>query len=189
MKKVKTNAVKRQNNLKLFCYFVFITCFLALTGCDSSTSRDSLEEFVKEVREQEKSEIDKLPEEKTLPKVEYTESKSRSPFQTSDEFVRGKFSNLNASNKPDADRVKEPLENYSLKELRMVGTLKKSDGTYWGLIKNADNTIYKVKPGNYIGNNYGKVTKVSDKELEIDELISDSFGSWRSNKVIIKLQE
>lgn len=69
----------------------------------------------------------------------------------------------------------------------MVGSLKSEDGTYWALIKDNNNMIYKVKNGNYIGKNFGKITKVSSEGIELEEIISDSLGSWKSNSIFMKL--
>lgn len=188
---IMEKAIKIKNQrtrARIITLFSFIV-LLGLNACDKSTNRQDLELFVSEIKSKPKNDIDKLPEEQKTTIVKYLGINKRSPFVTSDQYVRSQVGESNSTNKPDISRAKEVLENYKLRTLKMVGTLKKSDGTYWALILDENNIIHKVKVGNYIGSNFGKITKVSDKEIEINELISDSLGSWRNNTVIMQLQD
>lgn len=162
---------------------------LALTGCDGSNSRQDLELFVKSVKKNTNKKADFLPEETKSFEYRYLGKGKRSPFVTPRQYVMSQVKDSHNADKPDIERKKEVLEQYELKDLKMVGTLKKGDGTYWGLVKDRENIVYKVTVGNYIGKNYGEILSVSDKEMEIKESITNGYDGWIINKVIMHLNE
>lgn len=166
---------------------VSFVMILFLYGCEVSTERSELEEFINNTKKMAKQKIDELPEEKESIIYNYIGLNNRSPFQTSEDYIRGQMEHVDGANKPDIGRKKEILEGFDLNDLTMVGSLKSEDGTYWALIKDSNSMIYKVKPGNYIGRNFGKITNVSAEGIEIDELVSDSLGTWKTNNVLMKL--
>jgi type IV pilus assembly protein PilP len=88
---------------------------------------------------------------------------------------------------PPADHKKEPLEAFSLETLKMVGTLNQNKTTY-ALIK-ADNNLYRVRPGNFLGTNYGKITAISETEVTIKELVQDANGDWVERPNTLQLSE
>lgn len=97
---------------------------------------------------------------------------------------------INASSnglEPDQNRPKEALEAYPLDTLSLVGMIEK-DKIKYGLIK-ADKTIYQIKLGNYIGQNFGMVVKITDSELEIKEIVQDAAGDWVERMNKLELQE
>ena len=77
---------------------------------------------------------------------------------------------------PDLNRRKEPLESYPLESLKMVGTLQQGKAVY-ALVK-ADNTVYRVKSGNYIGQNFGLISNIGDTEIKLKEIVQDTAGDW-----------
>ena len=89
---------------------------------------------------------------------------------------------------PDLNRPKEPLESFSLETLKMVGALSRK-GLIHAVIKTPDNAIYHVKKGNYIGQNFGLVTQISDSEVTLREIVQDSAGDWSERISTLILQE
>ncbi len=89
--------------------------------------------------------------------------------------------------KPDVDRPKEPLEAYALESLKMVGTLQQRKQVY--AIVKADAGLYRVRVGNYLGQNFGVITKISDSEIKLRELIQDAGGDWTERESTLLLQE
>jgi type IV pilus assembly protein PilP len=77
--------------------------------------------------------------------------------------------------RPDPNRRKEELESYALDSLRMVGTLEQEEQT-WGLVKTSDGTIHRVAPGNYLGQNDGRITQISEEKIELIELVPTGSG-------------
>lgn len=167
----------------------FIIILVTMTGCDRISSQKELELFVIQTKSMAKKKAEVLPEDLATLDYKYLGKGQRSPFVTPKEYILSQVSDAKGSNRPDVARTKEVLEQYDLQDLKMVGTLKKSDGTSWGLIKDSENIVYKIKIGNFIGKNFGKVVRVTDKQIEINESISNSYGGWITNSVIIKMED
>jgi type IV pilus assembly protein PilP len=89
--------------------------------------------------------------------------------------------------KPDLTRPKEPLEAYPLESVKMVGTLTRDRQNY-ALIK-ADSGLYRVRVGNYVGQNFGVITKITEGEVILRELVQDSAGDWTERESSLLLQE
>jgi type IV pilus assembly protein PilP len=91
------------------------------------------------------------------------------------------------TNAPDTKRPREPLEAYPLESLKMVGTLSQK-GVDYALVR-ADNNLYRVKVGNYMGQNFGIITGITDNEIDLKELVQDASGDWTERKVSLQLLE
>lgn len=89
--------------------------------------------------------------------------------------------------KPDLNRPKEPLESYPLESLRMVGVLQQSKQTF-ALVK-ADTSLYRVKVGNYLGQNFGLVTSIGENQVQLRELVQDATGDWTERQSTMQLLE
>jgi len=88
---------------------------------------------------------------------------------------------------PELNRRKEALEAFPLDAMTMVGSLMKQ-GQPVALVK-VDNLLYQVRPGNYLGQNYGKITKVGESEVVLRELVQDAAGEWVERVATLQLQE
>jgi len=89
--------------------------------------------------------------------------------------------------RPDLDRPKEPLELHPLETLKYVGVMTKKKVSY-GIVQ-ADSTLYQVKIGNYMGQNFGVVVDISESEITLRELVQDSAGDWVERTSTLLLQE
>jgi type IV pilus assembly protein PilP len=89
---------------------------------------------------------------------------------------------------PNLTRRKEPLEAYPIENLRMVGTLQQNKATY-ALVKSPDNNLFRVKSGNYVGQNFGLVTDISESAIKLKEIIQDSGGDWTERISTMTLAE
>jgi type IV pilus assembly protein PilP len=89
---------------------------------------------------------------------------------------------------PDFNRAREPLEAEPLDSLRMVGTLERA-GTSWALVRMSDSTIHRVKPGNYLGQNHGKIVSITESEVELTEIVPDGLGGWMERQAALALSE
>lgn len=88
---------------------------------------------------------------------------------------------------PELTRRKEALESYPLDTMAMVGSLIKA-GQPVALVK-VENLLYQVRPGNYLGQNYGRVIKISETELTLREIVQDAIGEWIERTATLQLQE
>lgn len=89
---------------------------------------------------------------------------------------------------PDFDRNREELEGHTLDSLRMMGTLEK-DEEVWGIIRSPDAIIHRVKVGNYMGKNYGKIINISEERIELTEIVPDGQGGWTERDAALALIE
>ena len=90
--------------------------------------------------------------------------------------------------RPDMHRVKEPLEAFSLSGLKMVGTID-MNSTLWGLIKGDGNNIYRVKVGNHMGKNDGKIISIDKKKIELIEIVPGKPGRFVEQSTTLSLTE
>jgi len=160
-----------------------------LSACSGDPTAD-LQSYVEEVKSQQKSSIEPLPEFEPFDSFEYAAGELRDPF-TPPVFSHTPATVAQATSngvKPDFDRPTEPLEEYPLDSLRMVGTLAQNDES-WALILDTDDTIHRVQRGNYMGQNHGKITKVSEFEVELTEIIPDGLGGWMERPASITISE
>ena len=88
---------------------------------------------------------------------------------------------------PDMNRRKEPLEAFPLEQLKMVGTLSQAGVTY-ALVR-AEKTLYRVKKGNYLGQNFGLITEITDTEVKLKEIVQDTAGDWTERQSVLPLLE
>ena len=164
-----------------------LAALLALGGCDAVEHAD-LQAELRDLTKDAKGKVDPLPEMQPYEPVEY------SAFDLPDPFGPAKIKLLNpaagtgsGTPGPDLARPKEPLEAYPLESLKMVGTLSRGKAN-WGLVR-ADQGIYRVRVGNYLGQNFGVITKISDNEITLKELIQDGTGDWSERVSNLLLQE
>ncbi|MGB0722033.1 MAG: pilus assembly protein PilP [Gammaproteobacteria bacterium] len=147
---------------------------LALGAC-SSTQTD-LERFVSKVKARKKQPIPSVPDLKSYPGFSYASEELRNPFQP----MKREKESAEASGgiKPDQDRRKEPLEDFPLNQLTLVGIIQQPDAS-WALIRAPGGEIHRVGMGNYLGRNDGQIVDIDAQELTLSEIIPDGLGGWR----------
>lgn len=156
---------------------------LALSGCGDD-GLDDLRAFMDSTGKDGKSKIEPLPEVKKVDTFEYQQGDLIDPFLARNLRPAGK-----GGLQPDADRPKQPLEEFPLDALRMVGTLKKPHQPIRAVIKDPKGTLYTIQVGGRIGQNYGKVVSIGEDGLEIKELMQDAGGEWIESKAMMSMAE
>ena len=154
--------------------FILLVVPLLLAGCVNRDMSD-LQSFVEEVKSRPASGIEPIPEIKQVIGFVYSAKNRRDPFTRQEDDAVSTETVLDNGVRPDPNRRKEELEVYSLDSLRMVGTLEQDEQT-WGLLKTSDGTIHRVAPGNYIGQNDGRITRISEEKIELIELVPTGGG-------------
>jgi type IV pilus assembly protein PilP len=162
-----------------------ITCsvVLALAGCEGGEQQElraELASLTKDVR----GKVDPLPVVKPYEPVPYTAYDLADPFGPAKiQLVAAKGAGKGGGGlQPDLNRPKEPLEAFPIETLKMVGTLERGRQTF-ALVK-ADSGLYRVRVGNYLGQNFGVITKITDGEL-----VQDAGGDWAERESTLLLQE
>ena len=172
---------------RLGSYVSAVLMVAALSACGDGGVQE-IKSWMDQVRASTKVTIPKLAPPKIFTPFNYAGKGSIDPYNPAKLSVAlAKLQSNSAGLKPDLDRRREPLENYPLDALKMVGTLKKASLSY-ALIE-VDKTIYQVKVGDYIGQNFGRVASISETAIGLDERVQDASGEWVVRKTQLELQE
>jgi len=150
------------------------TLALLLVGCANKDMSD-LQDFVEEVKARPPSGIEPIPEVKQVVGFVYAAKNRRDPFTPQVDEEAATETVLDNGIRPDPNRRREELESFSLDSLRMVGTLEQDEQT-WGLVKTNQGTIHRVAAGNYMGQNHGRITRISEEKIELIELVPTGSG-------------
>lgn len=157
-----------------------------LAGCGNNGGFKELEDYIEETKRRPGKQIEPLPVFRPLPPFSYTAMTYRSPFERP---VRELASIQGGKTvEPDLTRAKEFLENFSIANMTMVGTVV-DDGTLWALIDTGQGSVEPVTIGNYMGRNHGKIITASPNQIEVMEIVSDGNDGWVERPRIIKLEE
>lgn len=160
------------------------TCAM-LTGCGSD-GMDDLREFVKNAHADRKPRVEPLPEVKTQETFTYAANNLTDPFATFN--LKPNRSKSAGGPRPDTNRRKEPLEDYPLDALKMVGTLSRGKQS-WVVIQAPDGTVHRAKTGNHLGQNFGMITKIAESKVDIIELVQGALGDWVEREASLALAE
>lgn len=162
-----------------------LTIFLMVMGLSACGGGDmeDLKSFVETSGKDDQGKVEPLPEMKAYEPFTY------SAFDLPDPFKPRKLSTGGGGGvQPDLTRPREPLEAFSLETLKMVGMVSKQ-GVVHAVIRTPDQAIYHVRKGNYMGQNFGRITQITDSEVTLREIVQDSAGDWAERVSTLILQE
>lgn len=153
---------------------------LSLSACVEDNY--DLVQYIHEVKERKSPPIPQIPNFEPLPVYKFPDNgKRRNPFNplnqkkpTADPYA------------PDQKRIRQPLESYPLDALKFVGEIKQS-GTVWGLIKQPDSQIVRVRVGDYMGQNYGRIKAIKSNSILLEETIKGTSGKWEKQITTLEL--
>jgi len=162
---------------------------LIVAGCSGDQMGD-LRNFVEAERAKPGGRVEPIPEVKPFESFTYKANGRKSPFEPwgLNEGVAKTPGMSGVGLHPDTNRRREALEGFPLDTLRMVGTLTRKDGI-WAIIKAPDGLVYRVTRNNYLGQNYGRITKISEDKVELVEIVSDGLGGWQERQASLVLAE
>lgn len=164
---------------------------LVLAGCGAA-GEDELRQWMAEQKNQTRPQITPIAAPKQFKPEGYAQVTAIEPFsnQKLTQALKRESTQSAASGAliaPELARRKEALESFPLDTMAMVGTMVKA-GQPVALVK-ANNLLYQVRPGNYLGQNYGRVTKVNENEVVLREIVQDAVGEWIERAATLQLQE
>ena len=162
---------------------IVLCCGLAACGGEQYSD---LRQFVKDSEKLPHGRIPPLPDVKPYEPFTYDAYNLIDPFKP--RKIEPPKSAAGGGIQPDLARRKEPLEAYPLENLRMVGTLQQNKQTY-ALVKSPDNNLFRVKSGNYLGQNFGLITTISESTIKLKEIVQDSGGDWTERVSTLMLAE
>lgn len=156
-----------------------------LTACGGEEFQD-LRDFVKNAGADMRGKVDPAPELKPYEPFLYDNSVGLpDPFKPRKAEVRGGSAGLN---EPDMERRREPLEEVPLEGIKMVGYLYQAKVAH-AVVRSPDNKLHRVKVGNYLGPNFGKIISITDAEIKVREQVQDSLGNWTERISVLPLME
>ncbi len=168
-----------------------IALFLVLAGCGVS-GEDELRQWMATQRSQTRPQIAPVSEPKKFKPESYAEVAATEPF--SNQKLAQAFKRQSAQGAasgaliaPELARRKEALESFPLDVMTLVGSLTR-DGQTAALVK-VDNLLYQVRSGNHLGQNYGRVTAITDTTVRLREIVQDATGEWIERTATLQLQE
>ena len=160
---------------------------LGLAGC--STDEGELVQWMEQQKRDVKPNVEPLSAPKKFVPQPYTALTSVEPFSTQKLAValKQEARQPNSLLAGEINRRKEPLEAYPVDSMKMVGSVTRS-GRPYALLK-VDNLLYQVKAGDYLGQNYGKITKISETDVAFREIVQDAAGEWIERMSALQLQD
>lgn len=160
---------------------------VGLVGC--SGEQEELDQWMDQQRREVKPSVQPLSPPKKFDPEPYSVADRVEPFSTQKLTValKQEARQPNSLLAAELNRRKEPLEAYPLDSMSMVGSLTKK-GQPYALLK-VDNLLYQVKAGDYLGQNFGKITKISETEIALREIVQDAAGEWIERTTSLQLQE
>jgi type IV pilus assembly protein PilP len=163
---------------------LLLTTGLVLGGCGGDM--DDLDAYINEVKARPGGRIDPLPEITPYQVFTYRADVDnvRSPFEPD----RPERVSNDSQTRPDESRSREFLEQFPLDTLRMVGSLSQA-GMDFGLVQTSDGLIHKVVPGNYMGQNDGRIVSINESEIQLVEIISDGIGGYVERDAAVGLAD
>lgn len=160
---------------------------VSLSGCGDGGIQD-VSQWMTEVKQQTRVSIKPLSEPKKFTPFSYDAKGREDPYSPNKLAVAlAKSKKDTGSIRPDLERRREALESYPLDNLRMVGTMAKPGLTF--ALLQADKSVFQVKVGNYIGQNLGMITRITETEVELKEIVQDASGEWVEREATLELQE
>ncbi len=148
---------------------------MLLSACGNDMS--DLEVWVAEVKARKTTQIDPIPQMKQYEAYAYVGDNRRDPFVTSPDTQQRPEAVDGSALRPDLNRNKEPLEEFPIDALRLVGVVTFGAKTY-AMVKAPDAVIHRVTIGDHLGQNYGRINKVTEAEVSLTEIIPDGFGGF-----------
>ena len=160
---------------------------LLLGAC--SAENEELQQWMDQQRREVKPNITPLQPPKKFDPEPYAQAQGVEPFSNQKLTValKQEARQPNSMLAAELNRRKEPLEAYPLDSMSMVGSVMKA-GRPYALLR-VDNLLYQVKQGDYVGQNYGKITKISETDVSLREIVQDAAGEWIERTSALQLQE
>jgi type IV pilus assembly protein PilP len=173
---------------------VFVLCVglaaVGLSGCAGS-EQEELQQWMAQQRAQVRPTVPPITEPKKFTPQAYTEGNAFEPFnmQKLTQALRRDSAQPSTSGliAPELARRKEALEAFPLDSMAMVGSMNRN-GQPVALVT-VDKLLYQVRVGNYLGLNYGRITRISETELALREIVQDAAGEWIERVATLQLQE
>lgn len=159
---------------------------LALAGCGGADFSD-LRAYMNEVQARPKGAIDPLPKVAQYESFTYQAGSLRSPFQPTVKVESVAALSGSKDIKPDETRVRQYLEGFALETFQMVGILRNEQSLF--ALLQGGNGVHRVRVGDYLGKNHGRIVRVDESHVEVVEIVPDGDGGWLERPASLVLKE
>ncbi len=161
-----------------------------LTACSQGDGFSDLDKFMTDTRAKPRGHVEPLPEFKAYEAFSYSAADRRAPFEPPVDVQLTMVDEQPVSDvEPNLDRPREVLENFDLKQLDMVGTLQGTSGALFALVQDSAGGIHRVRTGNFLGRNYGRIIGVNETRIELIEIVPNGRGGWVERPRSLTLDE
>ena len=167
--------------------WLVLTALVMLASC--SAEHDELRAWMEQQRREAKPSVPPLQPPKRFDPQPYLAAQAVDPYSSQKLTValKQEARQPNSLLSAEMNRRKEPLESYPLDSMNMVGSVNKQ-GQPFALLR-VDNLLYQVKVGDYLGQNYGRITRIGETEITLREIVQDAAGEWIERPAALQLQE
>lgn len=146
---------------------------LLVSACSPDTA--DLNEFIEQTRTKHVGSVEPLPLFQPYTNFIYSANELRDPFEPA--FLIEDDSKTEDTSRKKSQRPREPLEKFPLDTLRMVGILEQQN-QLWGLVKDPQNIVHRVRVGDHAGQNDGEIIAISEEKIDIVEVVPDGMGGY-----------
>jgi type IV pilus assembly protein PilP len=159
---------------------------MLLAGCGGNSYPD-LDQFMAETKAKPAGHIPPVPAFTAYKAFVYGAAGLRSPFQQPVEVKEITRLQRLTKIRPDPNRTKEFLEQFSFDALGMVGTVQMG-GTLWALVSDGGGSVHRVKVGNYVGRNHGRIAELTESYVAVIEIVPNGPDEWveRPRKLVLR---
>lgn len=151
---------------------------LLLSACSDGADKEDLKQFIKEIQAKPRGRIEPMPTFKPYEFFSYGAAAMRSPFEQPVVEDASVNLELDSNIQPDLERRKEYLEQFALGSLQMMGTIKLEGGILFALVRDGEGGVVRVKEGQYMGQNHGRIISINDQRISIIEIAPNGVGGW-----------
>ena len=183
MKTIVAATEMPKSGTRLIGWSALVFVVLSISGCGGGNS--DLQAYIAQVKMRPGPPLDPLPVMQQFETFEYSAQGLRDPFSAP---LQEREAITGSGLRPDENRRKELLEAFPLDSLDMVGTLGTGPGML-GLIVDPEGVVYRVRPGNYMGQSDGKILAVHEDRIDLVELVPDGAGGWIERDATVALDD
>lgn len=163
-----------------------VAVVLAITGCAGETG--DLQRYIGEVKARPAPPLEPFQEPEDPPSHVYPDGLERDPFNRLSFRDESREAETATGPRPDADRPREALEQYPLDALRMSGLLER-EGERFALVRDPQGTVHRVREGNYLGQNHGRIVDITERRVEVQELVRTGEQAWTERQAALSVSE
>jgi type IV pilus assembly protein PilP len=185
---VRATSNRRHRRGRSGRHFVLAAAAITLLAA-CGAEHEELQQWMEQQRREVKPNVSPLSPPKKFNPEPYKSAQAVDPFSTQKLTValKQEARQPNSLLAAELNRRREPLEAFPLDGMNMVGSVNRQ-GRPYALLK-VDNLLYQVKVGDYLGQNYGRITRIGETEIALREIVQDAAGEWIERPAALQLQE